>query len=110
MRGCCFSERSLAHAALQLPSLRYLWVQRYKASSRSGRDLLAMPRPFWNIELILARRVITTNQVGEALVDEHPAHILAYYSQARPRTDFPNAVIPLDPAHILTYFAFFTVV
>ncbi|KAE8669315.1 Coronatine-insensitive protein 1 [Hibiscus syriacus] len=48
MRGCCFSERALAHAALQLPSLRYLWVQGYKASSQSGRDLLAMARPFWN--------------------------------------------------------------
>ncbi|GMI87214.1 CORONATINE INSENSITIVE 1 [Hibiscus trionum] len=97
MRGCCFSERALAHAALQLPSLRYLWVQGYKASSRSGRDLLAMARPFWNIELIPARRVVTTNQVGEAFVDEHPAHILAYYSLAGPRTDFPDTVIPLDP-------------
>ncbi|KAE8712069.1 Coronatine-insensitive protein 1 [Hibiscus syriacus] len=97
MRGCCFSELALAHAALRLPSLRYLWVQGYKASSQSGRDLLAMARPLWNIELIHARRVVTTNQVGETIVLEHPAHILAYYSLAGPRRDFPDTVIPLDP-------------
>ncbi|GMI87215.1 CORONATINE INSENSITIVE 1 [Hibiscus trionum] len=97
MMGCCFSERSLAHAALQLPSLRYLWVQGYKASLQSGHDLLAMARPCWNIELISTRRVITTDQVGEAVVLEHPAQILAYYSLAGPRTDFPDTVIPLDP-------------
>ncbi|KAE8695581.1 Coronatine-insensitive protein 1 [Hibiscus syriacus] len=96
MMGCCFSEHALAHAALQLPSLRYLWVQGYKASLQSSRDLLAMARPFWNIELISARRVVTTNQVGEAVELEHPAQILAYYSLAGPRTDFPDTVIPLD--------------
>ncbi|KAE8669316.1 Coronatine-insensitive protein 1 [Hibiscus syriacus] len=96
MRDCYFSERALAYAALQLPSLRYLWVQGYEASSQSGRDLLAMARPFWNIELIPARRVITTNQLGHK-VPQHPAHILAYYSLAGPRTDFPDTVVPLAP-------------
>ncbi|XVF83868.1 hypothetical protein PTKIN_Ptkin16aG0527900 [Pterospermum kingtungense] len=97
MRGCCFSEHALAVSALQLTSLRYLWLQGYRASSQSGRDLLAMARPFWNIELIPARRLVMTDQVGDAVMVEHPAHILAYYSLAGPRTDFPDTVIPLDP-------------
>nr|ARB15806.1 COI1 [Salvia miltiorrhiza] len=83
MRGCCFSERALAMAALQLAALRYLWVQGYRASA-NGRDLLAMVRPNWNIELIPSRQ-------------EHPAHILAYWSLAGPRTDFPSTVRPLAP-------------
>ncbi|KAA3464242.1 coronatine-insensitive protein 1-like [Gossypium australe] len=91
MRGCCFSEHALAASVMQLTSLRYLWVQGYRASE-SGRDLLAMARPFWNIELIPTRRI-----VGEDPI-EHPAHILAYYSLAGPRTDFPESVIPLDPS------------
>ncbi|KAK8515099.1 hypothetical protein V6N13_122059 [Hibiscus sabdariffa] len=97
MMGCCFSDRALAHAALQLPSLRYLWVQGYQTSSQSSDGLLAMARPCRNIELIPARRVITTDQVEEAVVLEHPAQILAYYSLAGPRTDFPETVISLDP-------------
>ncbi|KAG2723852.1 hypothetical protein I3843_02G166300 [Carya illinoinensis] len=96
MRGCCFSERGLAAAVLQLTSLRYLWVQGYRASATS-RDLLAMARPFWNIELIPSSRVVSTDQLGENVLVEHPAHILAYYSLAGPRTDFPDTVIPLDP-------------
>ncbi|PPS05710.1 hypothetical protein GOBAR_AA14936 [Gossypium barbadense] len=90
MRGCCFTERALAASVMQLTSLRYLWVQGYRASE-SGHDLLAMARPFWNIELI-------PRIVGEDPVIEHPAHILAYYSLAGPRTDFPESVIPLDPS------------
>ncbi|XP_041000467.1 coronatine-insensitive protein 1-like [Juglans microcarpa x Juglans regia] len=96
MRGCCFSERGLAAAVLQLTSLRYLWVQGYRASATS-RDLLAMARPFWNIELIPSSRVVARDQLGENVLVEHPAHILAYYSLAGPRTDFPATVIPLDP-------------
>lgn len=95
MRCCCFSEGALAAAVMQLTSLRYLWVQGYRASG--SRDLLAMARPFWNIELIPPRRVVVVDQVGENVVVEHPAHILAYYSLAGPRTDFPDTVTPLDP-------------
>ncbi|XP_059456296.1 coronatine-insensitive protein 1 [Corylus avellana] len=96
MRCCCFSERALAAAVMQLTSLRYLWVQGYRASG--SRDLLAMARPFWNIELIPPRQV-PVDQLGDdnVVVVEHPAHILAYYSLAGPRTDFPDTVIPLDP-------------
>lgn len=91
VRGCCFSENALAVAVLQLRSLRYLWVQGYRRSN-TGFDLLAMARPFWNIEIIPPRKVI----LAEGRETEHPAHILAYYSLAGPRTDFPSSVIPLD--------------
>lgn len=100
MRGCCFSERALATAVGQLTSLRYLWVQGYR-SSESGRDLLAMARPFWNIELIPPRLVLT-DQNGAGRI-EHPAHILAYYSLAGPRADFPETVVPLDTAPLIPW-------
>ncbi|XP_054798126.1 coronatine-insensitive protein 1-like [Prosopis cineraria] len=96
MRGCSFSEHALAVVATQLTSLRYLWVQGYRQSA-SGRDLFVMARPFWNIELIPSRRVLVTYPSGESVVAEHPAHILAYYSLAGPRSDFPDTVVPLDP-------------
>ncbi|RVW41321.1 Coronatine-insensitive protein 1 [Vitis vinifera] len=92
MRGCCFSERALAVAAMQLTSLRYLWVQGYRASE-TGRDLLVMARPFWNIELIPSRGVTINAPDREPVSIEHPAHILAYYSLAGPRTDFPSVYI-----------------
>ncbi|XP_047955678.1 coronatine-insensitive protein 1-like [Salvia hispanica] len=96
MRGCCFSERALATAALRLTALRYLWVQGYSASS-DGRDLLAMVRPNWNIELIPATRHIVHDAERQRLVIvEDPAHILAYYSLAGQRTDFPSTVRPLE--------------
>ncbi|KAL0299254.1 UNVERIFIED_CONTAM: Coronatine-insensitive protein 1 [Sesamum radiatum] len=96
MRGCCFSERALAMAALRLTALRYLWVQGYRASG-NGRDLLIMVRPNWNIELIPARQVCVEDQDGGQIIVEHPAHILAYYSLAGQRTDFPPSVRPLGP-------------
>ncbi|XP_027159471.1 coronatine-insensitive protein 1 [Coffea eugenioides] len=101
MRGCCFSEQALALAVLQLNSLRYLWVQGYRASSVNGQDLLAMVRHYWNIELIPARGVLVNNPNGEDVVHDHPAHILAYYSLAGQRTDFPETVVPLEPAAFL---------
>ncbi|KAG6600943.1 Coronatine-insensitive protein 1 [Cucurbita argyrosperma subsp. argyrosperma] len=100
MRGCCFSEHALAASVMQLTSLRYLWVQGYRRSS-SGRDLLAMARPFWNIELIPSRKVAVFDEVGDAVLADHPAHILAYYSLAGPRTDFPDSVVPLDSSSLI---------
>lgn len=96
MRGCCFSERALATAVLRLPSLRYVWVQGYRATSAMGQDLLSMARPFWNIELIPPRRLVVPDQRGEYVVVDHPPHILAYYSLAGMRTDFPNSVFPVS--------------
>ena len=91
MRGCCFSERAIAAAVMELPSLRYLWVQGYRASE-TGQDLRVMSRPNWNIELIQARRVPEVDEMGELSEVEHPAHILAYYSLAGQRTDCPPTV------------------
>lgn len=92
MRGCCFSERALAQAVLQLSSLRYIWVQGYKSSPR-GSDLLRMIRPYWNIEFIPPRRI-----PAEAGHIEQPAQILAYYSLAGQRADYPDTVVPLFPS------------
>jgi coronatine-insensitive protein 1 len=100
IRCCIFSEHALATAALQLTSLKYLWVQGYPASE-TGHDLLAMARPFWNIELIPARQVVVVDPLGEPVVKEEPAHILAYYSLAGQRTDFPDTVVPLEAAALL---------
>ncbi|XP_044461802.1 coronatine-insensitive protein 1-like [Mangifera indica] len=101
MRGCSFSESALAIAVKQLTSLRYLWVQGYRAS-QNGRDLLAMVRPYWNIELIPLRHVHEADEIGQQVVIEQPAHILAYYSLDGPRADFPDTVCPLDPESLLT--------
>lgn len=99
VRGCCFSERALSLAALQLKSLRYLWVQGYQAS-QNGRDLLTMVRPNWNIELIPARQSYV-NELDGGRVVEDPAHVLAYYSLAGERTDFPATVKPFDTTALL---------
>lgn len=95
IRGCCFSEGALSIAVHKLSSLRYLWVQGYRASA-DGRDLLAMVRPYWNIELIPAMRY-TNGHEGEHVALSLPAHILAYYSLAGQRNDFPATVMPLLP-------------
>ncbi|KAJ0259498.1 Transport inhibitor response 1 domain-containing protein [Hirschfeldia incana] len=91
MRGCRFSERAIAAAVMELPSLRYLWVQGYGVSM-TGEDLRVMSRPYWNIELIQARRVPEVNEMGDVREVKHPAHILAYYSLAGHRTDCPPTV------------------
>ncbi|KAJ4903935.1 Coronatine-insensitive protein 1 [Raphanus sativus] len=91
MRGCCFSERAIAAAVMELTSLRYLWVQGYGATA-TGEDLRVMSRPCWNIELIQARRVPEVNEMGVVSEVEHPGHILAYYSLAGHRTDYPPTV------------------
>ncbi|GKC64358.1 coronatine-insensitive protein 1-like protein [Tanacetum coccineum] len=76
---------------------RYRWLQGYRGSSSYGFDLLIMVRPFWNIEIIPSRRVL----LGEDREIEHPAHILAYYSLAGPKTDFPPSVIPPNAVMVL---------
>lgn len=100
LRGCAFSERALALAALQLASLRYFWVQGYYNPSINGIDLMAMVRPFWNIEFIPPRRDVTYMEANgeqvEVVVD-HPAQVLAYYSLAGRRNDCPETVVPLNP-------------
>jgi len=86
----------LSLAVLSLRSLKYIWVQGYNATP-TGLNLLAMERPFWNIEFTPALQVATDRfpEDLEANVAEKPAQILAYYSLAGRRTDHPNSVIPL---------------
>lgn len=97
MRGCSFSDNALAVAVTRLTSLRYLWVQGFRGP-QDGRGLLPMVRPFWNIELINGHIEPEMNQNGELVaVNEHPAHVLAYYSLAGHRSDFPETVCPLNP-------------
>lgn len=95
LRGCCFSERALALAVLRLSSLRYIWVQGYNASD-TGRGLLEMVRPFWNIEFI-PPRTVACGRAGQSTIVEQPAQLLAYYSFAGRRNDFPETVVPLYP-------------
>lgn len=98
VRSCCFSEHALALAILQLPSLRYVWVQGYKASL-NGEGLRGMSRRCWNIEFI-PPGIDICGEAGEegrvALVTQ--AQVLAYYSLAGHRTDHPEYVVPLFQA------------
>lgn len=96
LRGCCFSEYALSVAVLSLRSLKYIWVQGYNATP-TGVNLLAMERPFWNIEFTPARQdaVDGFSEDLEAESAGKPAQILAYYSLAGRRTDHPDSVIPL---------------
>lgn len=94
LRGCCFSEYALSVAVLSLRSLKYIWVQGYN-STPTGVDLLAMERPFWNIEFTPAFHVTVDGFNLETEIAEKPAQILAYYSLAGRRTDHPDSVIPL---------------
>jgi len=99
IRGCSFSESALAAAVLHLKSLKYIWVQGYK-SSVTGANLLAMARPYWNIEFSpgfqLANEMFSEDAAEEKMQDG-VAQLLAYYSLAGSRTDHPESVISLAP-------------
>ncbi|KAH9615841.1 hypothetical protein KSS87_022832 [Heliosperma pusillum] len=95
IRACCFTERALAIAATRLASLRYMWVQGYRASHMGILDLLEMARPYWNIELIPGDQYDTSGDNGQPVRVDQPSHIVAYYSLAGQRTDHPPSVYPL---------------
>lgn len=94
MRGCCFSERALAVAVAQIPSLRYFWVQQIRAPLQLN-DLSTLLRPNWNVEIFPCRRSIVS---GDRVVEQltQPDQILAYYTRAGQRTDYPSSVVPLQ--------------
>lgn len=100
IRGCFFSEAALACAVLNLKSLKYIWVQGYNATV-TGANLLAMARPYWNIEFSpgvqSSRDLFAEDMEGEESEGQAP-QILAYYSLAGRRTDHPQSVIPLAPS------------
>ncbi|MFS8008251.1 putative leucine-rich repeat domain superfamily, transport inhibitor response 1 [Helianthus anomalus] len=93
MRGCGFSEHALSTFVLNVPSLRYLWIQGYRASENCS-GILAMARPFWNMELISSEGIDSAPGNSE---QQQPPSLLAYYSLAGQRTDFPETVLPLHP-------------
>ncbi|GKC31874.1 coronatine-insensitive protein 1-like protein [Tanacetum coccineum] len=89
MSGCDFSQQALATFVLNVTSLRYLWIQDYRAFE-NGHDIFALARPFWRMELIKYMPLVATQQ--------QPPSLFAYYSLAGQRTDYPdNSVIPLYP-------------
>lgn len=90
MRGCAFSEQALVTFVLNVVSLKYLWIQGYRATE-NGSGILQMARPFWNMEFISSE---TEPRNPE---QQQPPSLLAYYSLAGQRTDFPETVLPLHP-------------
>ncbi|GJS81266.1 coronatine-insensitive protein 1-like protein [Tanacetum coccineum] len=96
MKGCVFIQKALATFVLNVTSLRYLWVQAYPISESSDTDyILAMARPFWNMELI--RYESDNADAPEGPIQQQPSSLLAYYSLAGQRKDFPDSVIPIYP-------------
>lgn len=96
IRACCFTERALAIAATRLASLRYMWVQGYRASQVGIVDLLEMARPYWNIEIIPGDQYdVNGDNDGQPVRVDYPSHIVAYYSLAGQRTDHPQTVYTL---------------
>ncbi|KAL8201698.1 hypothetical protein R6Q57_010845 [Mikania cordata] len=93
VRGCGFSEQALSTFVLNVASLRYLWIQGYRVSENCS-GILAMARPFWNMELISAE--MNAGAPGNSELQQPPS-LLAYYSLAGQRTDFPETVLPLHP-------------
>lgn len=75
IRDCPFGEAGLTAAVMEMTSLKYLWVEGYRATE-SGGHLLALSRPHLNIEISQA-------SPGQ------PGQLLAYYSLTGPRTDGP---------------------
>ncbi|KAI3668756.1 hypothetical protein L1987_88239 [Smallanthus sonchifolius] len=72
---------------------QYLWIQGYRLSENCS-GILAMARPFWNMELISSE--IIDGPPGNP-EQQQPPSLLAYYSLAGQRTDFPETVFPLHP-------------
>ncbi|PWA69196.1 hypothetical protein CTI12_AA301130 [Artemisia annua] len=92
--GCDFSQQALVTFVLNVTSLRYLWVEDYHAF-KCGHDLFAMVRPFWKMELITYEPNVAN--APEGATQQKPTSLLAYYSLAEQRNDFPKSVIPLYP-------------
>ncbi|GKB26987.1 uncharacterized WD repeat-containing protein-like protein isoform X1 [Tanacetum coccineum] len=97
MKGCAFIQKALATFVLNVNSLRYLWVQASLISESSGTDyILAMARPFWNMELIRYDTDDADAPEGP-IQQQQPSSLLAYYSLAGQLKDFPDSVIPIYP-------------
>ncbi|MCO5549195.1 hypothetical protein L7F22_002661 [Adiantum nelumboides] len=99
MRDCVFSEAGIARSILKMRTLKYVWVQGYKATL-CGQDLLAMrAKPFWNIEFIPEQRGARRDHEGLELHGfaelTRPAQFLAYHSLAGKRHDCSETIMQL---------------
>lgn len=102
MRDCVFTEAGISRAVMKMDSLKYVWVQGYKATSQ-GQALHAMTEHSWNIEFIPEQR--HTRNVERDLEhanlqfqevcdrDKEPAQFLAYRSLAGKRRDYPETIL-----------------
>lgn len=65
-----------------MSSLKFLWVQGYRAVE-AGEHLLALSRPYLNIEVSLASAT-------------QPGQLIAHYTTVGPRDDYPKDVTVLS--------------
>ncbi|KAH7301642.1 hypothetical protein KP509_23G035700 [Ceratopteris richardii] len=77
IRDYVFSEAAITASVLNMPALKYVWVEAYR-NTDTGRDLLPLTQNFWCVELI--------NKPNG------PAQFFAYRSLAEKRTDLPSCV------------------
>lgn len=84
-RDCPFGEAGLAAAVVAMSSLKFIWIQGYRAPW-AGEHLLALSRPYLNIEVISS-------------TDTQPGQLIAHYTTVGPRTDNPLEVkqLTLNP-------------
>eukprot|EP00250_Pteridium_aquilinum_P009795 c18942_g1_i1 orf=439-2226(+) len=102
MRDCVFTEDGIAKSVLKMSTLKYVWVQGYRATAH-GQDLLAMrDKPLWNIEFIPEQMCtrkepegLGFDENGDYSVWTKPAQFLAYNSLAGTRRDCPATVLQL---------------
>lgn len=78
IRDCPFGEAGLAAAVVGMSSLKFLWVQGYRAVE-AGQHLMALSRPYLNLETSLPSAT-------------QPGQLIAYYATVGPRSDYPTDV------------------
>ncbi|MCO5562001.1 hypothetical protein L7F22_015627 [Adiantum nelumboides] len=77
IRDCVFTEAGIATSVLKMKSLKYIWVQGYKATG-TGLDLLPLTNDYWSVELV--------DEPGA------PAQFVAYRCLSQKRADTPSSV------------------
>ncbi|KAI5054087.1 hypothetical protein GOP47_0031018 [Adiantum capillus-veneris] len=77
IRDCVFTEAAIATSVLKMESLKYIWVQGYRATG-TGQDLLPLTKDYWSVELI--------DEPGT------PAQFVAYRCLSQKRADTPPSV------------------
>lgn len=78
IRDCPFGEAGLVAAVVAMSSLKFLWVQGYRAPE-AGYQLLGLARPWLNIEISLPSGTM-------------PGQLIAHYAIVAARNDYPPDV------------------